>query len=185
MNISLFIILLVHVIKKSLIYFRTNSLCPIQICAYTKKSAEEKLGIEKPKRPLTPFFKFMTQMRPALLAKNPGISSKEAIAWSSKHWQELDSEVYSLRITSLHYYYSLWLKRSLCTYHHHLVSSSNQGFAVDIRKASLSFSASSPSFCRRQLWNMQEVARTGSLMRHSQQCGAKHVRNDFARLLAS
>lgn len=32
-------------------------------------------------------------MRPALLAKNPGISSKEAIAWSSKHWQELDNEV--------------------------------------------------------------------------------------------
>lgn len=102
MNISLFIILLKHVIKNSLIYFRTNSLTPLQICAYTKKSAEEKLGIEKPKRPLTPFFKFMTQMRPALLAKNPGISSKEAIAWSSKHWQELDSEVYSLRITSLH-----------------------------------------------------------------------------------
>ena len=36
----------------------------------------------------------MTQMRPALLAKNPGISSKEAIAWSSKHWQQLDSEVH-------------------------------------------------------------------------------------------
>ncbi|OWR55713.1 transcription factor A, partial [Danaus plexippus plexippus] len=34
----------------------------------------------------------MGQMRPALLAKNPGISSKEAISWSSKHWQQLDSE---------------------------------------------------------------------------------------------
>lgn len=65
-----------------------------QSCSYTtRKSAEERLGIEKPKRPLTPFFKFMTQMRPALLAKNPGITSKEAIAWSSKHWQELDAEV--------------------------------------------------------------------------------------------
>ncbi|XP_026321474.1 transcription factor A, mitochondrial [Hyposmocoma kahamanoa] len=61
----------------------------------TRKSAEERLGIEKPKRPLTPFFKFMTQMRPALLAKNPGITSKEAIAWSSKHWQELDAETKS------------------------------------------------------------------------------------------
>lgn len=35
----------------------------------------------------------MSQLRPALLAKNPGISSKEAIAWSSKHWQQLDTEV--------------------------------------------------------------------------------------------
>ncbi|XP_039756622.1 transcription factor A, mitochondrial [Pararge aegeria] len=77
---------------KNILLGRTNRLSPIQICTYTKKSAEEKLGIEKPKRPLTPFFKFMTQMRPALLAKNPGISSKEAIAWSSKHWQQLDSE---------------------------------------------------------------------------------------------
>lgn len=63
-----------------------------QVCDYTKKSAESKLGLDKPKRPLTPFFKFMTQMRPALLAKNPGISSKEAISWTSKHWQELDLE---------------------------------------------------------------------------------------------
>ncbi|XP_045774945.1 transcription factor A, mitochondrial [Maniola jurtina] len=80
---------------KNVLLGRTNWLSPIQICTYTRKSAEEKLGIEKPKRPLTPFFKFMTQMRPALLAKNPGISSKEAIAWSSKHWQQLDSETKS------------------------------------------------------------------------------------------
>lgn len=74
--------------------FRANWLSPIQSCSYTsRRSAEEKLGIEKPKRPLTPFFKFMSQMRPALLAKNPGITSKEAIAWSSKHWQELDAGV--------------------------------------------------------------------------------------------
>ncbi|KAL0821624.1 hypothetical protein ABMA28_005069 [Loxostege sticticalis] len=66
-----------------------------QVCNYTRKSAEERLGIEKPKRPLTPFFKFMSQLRPALLAKNPGISSKEAIAWSSKHWQQLDTETKS------------------------------------------------------------------------------------------
>ncbi|RVE45442.1 hypothetical protein evm_009877 [Chilo suppressalis] len=76
---------------KSLLHGRNNWVQQ-QFCNYTKKSAEERLGIEKPKRPLTPFFKFMTQMRPALLAKNPGITSKEAIAWSSKHWQQLDTE---------------------------------------------------------------------------------------------
>ncbi|XP_026756142.2 transcription factor A, mitochondrial [Galleria mellonella] len=75
---------------KAVVHGRANWFTP-QICNYTRKSAEEKLGIEKPKRPLTPFFKFMTQMRSALLAKNPGITSKEAIAWSSKHWQELDA----------------------------------------------------------------------------------------------
>uniref|UniRef100_A0A2A4JEZ8 HMG box domain-containing protein n=1 Tax=Heliothis virescens TaxID=7102 RepID=A0A2A4JEZ8_HELVI len=77
---------------KTVIHGRTSWLNPIQVCSYTKKSAEERLGLEKPKRPLTPFFKFMTQMRPALLAKNPGISSKEAISWTSKHWQQLDLE---------------------------------------------------------------------------------------------
>ncbi|KAJ8714946.1 hypothetical protein PYW08_004927 [Mythimna loreyi] len=77
---------------KSVLHGRTNWLAPVQACSYTKKSAEERLGLDKPKRPLTPFFKFMTQMRPALLAKNPGISSKEAIAWTSKHWQQLDLE---------------------------------------------------------------------------------------------
>ncbi|XP_068617812.1 transcription factor A, mitochondrial-like isoform X2 [Battus philenor] len=77
---------------KSVLHTRTKWSNSVQICCYTKKSAEDRLGIEKPKRPLTPFFKFMTQMRPALLAKNPGISSKEATLWISKHWQELDSE---------------------------------------------------------------------------------------------
>ncbi|KAI8439903.1 hypothetical protein MSG28_001364 [Choristoneura fumiferana] len=80
---------------KSAVQARISCLKPIQLCSYTKKSAEEKLGIERPKRPLTPFFKFMTQMRPALLAKNPGITSKEAISWSSKHWQQLDVETKS------------------------------------------------------------------------------------------
>ncbi|XP_035443618.2 transcription factor A, mitochondrial [Spodoptera frugiperda] len=77
---------------KCILTGRTNWLAPVQACNYTRKSAEEKLGLEKPKRPLTPYFKFMTQMRPALLAKNPGISSKEAISWTSKHWQQLDLE---------------------------------------------------------------------------------------------
>ncbi|XP_028162102.1 transcription factor A, mitochondrial [Ostrinia furnacalis] len=79
---------------RSILYGR-NTWINQQVCTYTRKSAEERLGIEKPKRPLTPFFKFMAQLRPALLAKNPGITSKEAIAWSSKHWQELDSETKS------------------------------------------------------------------------------------------
>ncbi|XP_047521811.1 transcription factor A, mitochondrial [Pieris napi] len=76
---------------KNILPGRSTWLRPIQICSY-KKTAEERLGIEKPKRPLTPFFKFMAQMRPALLAKNPSISSKEAISWTSKHWQQLDIE---------------------------------------------------------------------------------------------
>ncbi|XP_049876180.1 transcription factor A, mitochondrial [Pectinophora gossypiella] len=80
---------------KTVLHGRSNWLSPIQACSYSRKSPEEKLGIEKPKRPLTPFFKFMQQMRPALLAKTPGITSKEAIAWSSKHWQQLDAETKS------------------------------------------------------------------------------------------
>ncbi|CAB3253182.1 unnamed protein product [Arctia plantaginis] len=77
---------------KTVLQGRTTWYNQVQVCNYTKKSAEAKLGLEKPKRPLTPYFKFMTQMRPALLAKNPGITSREAISWTSKHWQELDIE---------------------------------------------------------------------------------------------
>ncbi|XP_075980250.1 mitochondrial transcription factor A [Anticarsia gemmatalis] len=80
---------------KTVLNGRANWFTQTQVCSYTRKSAEAKLGLEKPKRPLTPFFKFMSQMRPALLAKNPGISSKEAIAWTSKHWQELDLQTKS------------------------------------------------------------------------------------------
>lgn len=78
---------------KTIIHGRTNWLNASQMCNYSvRKSAEEKLGIDKPKRPLTPFFKFMAQLRPVLLAKNPGLTSKEAIQWISKHWQQLDAE---------------------------------------------------------------------------------------------
>ncbi|XP_041982010.1 transcription factor A, mitochondrial [Aricia agestis] len=80
---------------KNVLHKRTNPFNLTQVCNYTRKSAEQMLGIDKPKRPLTPFFKFMAQMRPALLAKNPGMTSKEAITWSSKHWQELDAETKS------------------------------------------------------------------------------------------
>lgn len=80
---------------KTVVQGRINWLNPVQLCNYTRKSAEEKLGLDKPKRPLTPYFKFMAQMRPALLSKNPGITSKEAIAWTSKHWHQLDVETKS------------------------------------------------------------------------------------------
>ncbi|KAL4710916.1 hypothetical protein ACJJTC_002546 [Scirpophaga incertulas] len=75
-----------------ILFNRKSNWIQQHVCSYTRKSAEERLGIEKPKRPLTPFFKFMSQMRPAIIAKNPGITSKEAIEWSSKHWQQLDAE---------------------------------------------------------------------------------------------
>jgi hypothetical protein len=39
-----------------------------------KQSLEEKIGLpEKPKRPMTPYFRFMAEVRPALMKNNPNV----------------------------------------------------------------------------------------------------------------
>lgn len=55
------------------------------------KSLEEKLGLPvKPKRPTTPYFRFMHEMRPTLQAKNPKLKSTELVAMIGKMWTSLD-----------------------------------------------------------------------------------------------
>lgn len=73
--------------------FRVQPLFWNVSAAYTKQSAENKLGIEKPKRPVTSFFKFLKQVRPTLIAKNPTTSATEIIKIASQHWHQLGDDV--------------------------------------------------------------------------------------------
>jgi len=58
------------IVSTTFIFRNTSSL--YQQNAGLKKSVEEKLGLPlKPKKPLTPYFRFMAQIRPVLIQKNP------------------------------------------------------------------------------------------------------------------
>jgi len=70
---------------------RINSPQLIYSASYAQ-SAEYKLGIDKPKKPVTIFLKFASQVRPALKAKNPDIGAPEIMKLASKHWQQLGED---------------------------------------------------------------------------------------------
>lgn len=56
------------------------------------KSIEEKLGIpEKPKRPITPYFRFMNEIRSSVKAKNPKLKQVELTPIMGKMWKSLDA----------------------------------------------------------------------------------------------
>lgn len=52
---------------------------------------EEKLGLpSKPKKPLTPYHKFLSDTRPQVLRANPKLSMKEVIQDCAKKWNQID-----------------------------------------------------------------------------------------------
>ncbi|XP_026463686.1 ARS-binding factor 2, mitochondrial-like [Ctenocephalides felis] len=63
---------------------------------YAKKSIEEKLGYaEKPKRPLTPFFRFVGQIREQLKKENPTASTMDISKLASVKWEKAEPHVKS------------------------------------------------------------------------------------------
>lgn len=58
------------------------------------KSAEEILGINKPKKPLNAYVRFTKQMRPMLVEKNPSANVVTITKLAAKLWEQLDYEVY-------------------------------------------------------------------------------------------
>ncbi|PNF23876.1 hypothetical protein B7P43_G13727 [Cryptotermes secundus] len=59
-----------------------------------KKSVEEKLGLPpKPKKPLTPYFRFMAQIRPAIVQKNPQAKLTDIAKLAGTEWGKADSSV--------------------------------------------------------------------------------------------
>lgn len=55
------------------------------------KSIEEKLGLPaKPKRPVTPYFRFMSEIRPTVQAKNPKLKASELVSMIGKMWNSME-----------------------------------------------------------------------------------------------
>ncbi|XP_068156663.1 transcription factor A, mitochondrial isoform X1 [Drosophila tropicalis] len=58
------------------------------------KTVEEQVGLPpRPKKPLTPYFRYMREMRPKLIAANPNISTVEAVRQLSKSWVDVDAKL--------------------------------------------------------------------------------------------
>lgn len=59
--------------------------------SYAAKTFEEKLGLPpKPKKPLTPFFRFMQDQRPKIKAANPKLHLSDVVKQISKEWENAD-----------------------------------------------------------------------------------------------
>lgn len=56
------------------------------------KSVEEKLGLPlKPKKPIAPFFRFSTEMRPSVIANNPHLKSAQINSILGTMWKTFDA----------------------------------------------------------------------------------------------
>lgn len=57
------------------------------------KTLEERLGLPpKPKKPLTPYFRYMQQMRPVILEQNPKIALPELVKLIASKWEQVDDK---------------------------------------------------------------------------------------------
>ncbi|EDW96143.1 transcription factor A, mitochondrial isoform X2 [Drosophila yakuba] len=58
------------------------------------KTLEEQVGLPpRPKKPLTPYFRFMREQRPKLKAANPQITTVEVVRQLSKSWSDVDAQL--------------------------------------------------------------------------------------------
>ena len=56
------------------------------------KSLESRIGIpEKPKKPLTPYFRFMKETRPVLHASNPSLHLTDIVKKVAAEWVNVDA----------------------------------------------------------------------------------------------
>lgn len=56
-----------------------------------RKTVEEKLGLpQRPKKPLTPYFRYLMTTRPAIMKENPNFKSVEAVQLCAQKWAEVD-----------------------------------------------------------------------------------------------
>ncbi|XP_046990464.1 transcription factor A, mitochondrial [Schistocerca americana] len=59
-----------------------------------KQSVEEKLGLPpRPKKPLTPYFRFMQQIRPSIIQKNPQAKATDIVKMVAAEWEKADQGV--------------------------------------------------------------------------------------------
>jgi len=71
-------------------------LCPrisasLQSASFSAKSLEEKLGLPlRPKKPLTPYFRYLVEVRPEMTKNNPKLSTLEIVQECAKKWANVD-----------------------------------------------------------------------------------------------
>lgn len=73
-------------------------------CSYaaSSKSLEDRLGLPpKPKKPLTPYFRFMKEMRPILIKENPTVPLTDVVKMIAKKWESVD-EVEKAKLQDLY-----------------------------------------------------------------------------------
>ncbi|CRL01794.1 CLUMA_CG015010, isoform A [Clunio marinus] len=57
-------------------------------------SIEERLGLpQRPKKPLTPYFRFLTEIRPKVTKENPNLSITDTVKLCAKKWAECDENI--------------------------------------------------------------------------------------------
>jgi transcription factor A, mitochondrial len=55
------------------------------------KSIEDKLGLpQRPKKPLTPYFRFLVEARPSFMKENPQMKAIEIVQLCAKKWSTID-----------------------------------------------------------------------------------------------
>lgn len=60
----------------------------------TAKTIEEKLGLPlRPKKPMTPFFRYLASVRSQLVGKNPKLSATQFASEISKKWPTVDESL--------------------------------------------------------------------------------------------
>lgn len=58
---------------------------------FATKTIEEKLGFPlKPKKPLTPYFRYLKEVRPQVLKDNPKFSTTDIVKLVAKQWETVD-----------------------------------------------------------------------------------------------
>lgn len=66
------------------------------ICSYVTVKAqtvEENLGLpNRPKKPMTPYFRFMKDVRPEIAASNPKVHLTEIVKLVAKRWADVDEK---------------------------------------------------------------------------------------------
>lgn len=55
---------------------------------------EEKLGLPpRPKKPLTPYFRFLAEVRPRVTKENPDLGAIQVVATCAKQWANVDDNL--------------------------------------------------------------------------------------------
>nr|QEL09422.1 transcription factor A [Musca domestica] len=62
--------------------------------AASKLTVEQQVGLPaRPKKPLTPYFRFMNDLRPKILAANPSLALVDVVKQVSKKWETADASL--------------------------------------------------------------------------------------------